>query len=484
MPSKTALSRSLEAYFHGPSQFFPFIHAATFTIREKPAELLLGIAAVGHLYEMEHSQAYEMYVMAKAILMEKLRCDSLSISSNVLGGHPSIAISKNGIGQRIQTLNLLLHVACWSKKDSLSDAPWLGGLLVNLVRQHGTEHENPVTSDDGWSSWVAAEERRRTIMAAYSILNLQSIAFNTPPLLLSQEMEVYLPCTSTEWNSTDHVQWSQNKTSSNGTVLFREALRALFTGSDDLQSRDYSSLASYLLIHGILQRVVILRLGCQRLLQPGDFKTCEKALCAWQSLWDTSNETTLEPTALNGALGLSSMALLRLAYVRLNSDTGPYRGLLNRDPQRVLHKLPDFARSTHADRAALQAVDALSMLVRQGREPTACSKGRFWSIEQSLSSLECAMLLREWFDMMATSIRICGTIRKSEIKLINAVMELLEELGLTDALRGIEDEELRIQHMSAVVASLLADVYKGPFVLEIDECIERSLTLLAETSQG
>jgi hypothetical protein len=57
----------------------------------------------------------------------------------------------------------------------------------------------------------------------------------------------------------------------------------------------------------------------------------EAALRTWQLSFELGDEPSLDPLAADGAFGLTGAALLRLAYIRLNSDLGPRRGLLSRD---------------------------------------------------------------------------------------------------------------------------------------------------------
>lgn len=70
----------------------------------------------------------------------------------------------------------------------------MGSELALLLREHGiskTEYKWQETDD--WVAWVAAEERRRTLLAGYVILNLQSRAFDIPPLILNSEVQLLLP---------------------------------------------------------------------------------------------------------------------------------------------------------------------------------------------------------------------------------------------------------------------------------------------------
>jgi hypothetical protein len=63
-----------------------------------------------------------------------------------------------------------------------------------LVREYGTsESLHDHSGSRQWADWAMAEERRRTIFAAYVLSNLQNITFDTPPLILNNELDLLLP---------------------------------------------------------------------------------------------------------------------------------------------------------------------------------------------------------------------------------------------------------------------------------------------------
>lgn len=62
-----------------------------------------------------------------------------------------------------------------------------------LVREYGIREVEEDRSLDEWVAWVASEERRRTIFAAYISSSLHNIAFGIPPLMMSYEIDLLLP---------------------------------------------------------------------------------------------------------------------------------------------------------------------------------------------------------------------------------------------------------------------------------------------------
>ncbi|KIY04191.1 uncharacterized protein Z520_00884 [Fonsecaea multimorphosa CBS 102226] len=492
VPSRNALSRNLESYFRCAQENLPFLHSATFSVAKTDVELLLAAAAMGALNRFETSCSYCLYNMAKAILLENLRRQDLELSTLMLPGQDHATLQRrNGLG-KIQSLILLVAYASWAGKDILPDAISLGGRLSVLVRQHGLSEMHDSTHVDGelmdvaerkgaWCEWVTAEERRRTLLSAYVLLSLHSIAYDIPPQLLNRDMGVLLPSCVEPWKATNPTQWHRSNVYPQ--CLFQQAFRSLFDGNVS----PVSSFANYVLIHSLLQEISIWNgdVTVGRLAKPETANAFETALRTWQSSWELTHESTLDPLSEKGPLGLNATALLRLAYIRLSSNLAPCRALLTRDisnlvVQRTWMKSP----SAQVDRAVLHAAHALSIPVRLGIELVTHTRLPFRGIENSLSSLECALLLRDWLVMVATITRSCGpdALRKTERKLLDIVSGIIKETSLADTLDVQEDDSSRYQRMATTILRLWAQIFQGVHVLEIDRFIGSGLRLLADAA--
>ncbi|VUC25703.1 unnamed protein product [Clonostachys rosea] len=68
IPSKSRVSRLLNAYFEYFDPHTPIIHRPTFAVSTTPGPLLLAMLAVGGCYLSEHGFAYKAYEAASAIL--------------------------------------------------------------------------------------------------------------------------------------------------------------------------------------------------------------------------------------------------------------------------------------------------------------------------------------------------------------------------------------------------------------------------------
>ena len=483
IPSKDALTRYLEIYMFCIYKFLPFIHPATFSVREKDAALVLAVAAIASLHRFDHPTSYTLYFAAKAILLEKIRREDVQVSASLLSGERgSTPNSRSDLGT-IQTLILLTSFASWADKTIVHDALSMASQLAARVRESGISKSDEMPPNVDWLSWIAIEERRRTLLSAYVVFNLHSIAFDIPPLILSHEVGVSLPGYGDQWAAKSAAQW--RRATRQVECRFQGALKSLFAGHEPLGDSGVSSFANYVLIHGLLQQIYMDRHGSPGLLRPEALRFYETVLSAWQLTWEHTDETSLNPLSPKGPLGLSATALFRLAYIRLNSDISPCQGLLTRDVRCITGKHIDITRSPHICKAVLQAAHALSIPVRLGIEYVARAKPPIWTIEHSICSLECALLLRDWLEALSSTARSSGgtsTLCKTETKLVGIIASIIKETAFADTLNFLEDDAARYQRMASTVLKVWARIFQGVHILDIDNVIGASLQLLAEST--
>ncbi|KAL7620384.1 hypothetical protein AAE478_009379 [Parahypoxylon ruwenzoriense] len=454
MLSKHTLTRHLEVYLRCVQSFLPFIHVATFQVGQKDIELLLAMAALGSLYRYESAKPYELYFMAKAILMEKIRQESLQLTSDLLSRQTRSNPNQRNSLEKAQTLILLISFASWAGKDVLPDALSMGSQLAMLVRENQISASDEMPHDIDWLTWVAIEGKRRTLLSACVLFNLHSIAFDIPPLILNHEVGLFLPGCSGQWESKDAAEWL--RAPRQVEHRFQEGLNSLFSGTGIPKDASVSSFSNYLLIHGLLQQIYIDRHSTGS-LQPETVESFETALRAWQASWELTGESTLDPSSPKGPFGLSAIALLRLAYIRLNSDLRPCPWLLTNDIRCVTGEHSCVDRSTQLDKAVLHAAHALSIPVRLGIGVMARGNTPIWTIEHSLCSLECARLLKDWLGMISTIMGSYGTggLRKAEKTLLEIVDGIIKETYLAETLDVLEDDASRVQRMASIAFMFL-----------------------------
>lgn len=480
LPSRNSLARYLQVYLMCVQKFLPMIHCPTFLAEEKNVELLLAMAALGCLYKYEYSQSYELYFIARAILLEKKRREDLQLTADCLSGqNHSLPNKENGL-ERTQTFILLINFASWADKKILPDALSMGSQLAALVRENGISKSDEMALDVDWLSWVAVEERRRTLLAAYVLFNLHSIAYNTPPLIFNHEVGVCLPGSLAQWEAKNAIQWQQS--TRHVERLFREGIRCCFDGTGFTEDASVSSFSNYLLIHGLFQQIYIDRHGFLGCLTPNSLEYLEAALRTWQKSWELTNESTLDPLSPKGPFGLSATAILRLAYIYLNSDLGPCGGILSRDLRFRTALTSSLKRSRRVDRAIFHAVHALSIPVRLGIDFVARTKTPIWTIEHSLCSLECALLLKDWIEMISVTVQVSGleSLRTVEKKLLEIIRGIIKETSFAETLNIPNDDASHVRSIAAIVVKLWAQIFQGVHIYDIDNQISSNLQLLQQ----
>jgi hypothetical protein len=487
VPAQNTLIRCLEKYFRCAQEFLPFIHCATFRAEHKPAELLLAIAALGSRYLFEHVQSYELYYLAKAILFEKIRRKELQSASDFLFGQDVSALGTRKDLERLQTFILLIEFASWADKRIVHDALSMAGQLAILVRESGVSESDEAAQNIEWLCWVTIEQRRRTLFAACVLFNLHSIAFDSPPLLLNHELSLCLPGHAAQWRSNSAVQWKQ--TTRQPELSFQVGLRRLFSAFESPEDPSLSSFANYLLIQGLIQEM---NNECHKSIitpHPDSVKSFETALRRWQSCWETTQESrhdsNLDPLYAKGPFALTGAALLRLAYIRLGSGHSATKELLlSRDPQCILQKRNPLQRTQQMNRAIIHAAHSLSVPVRLGISFMTTTKTAIWSLEHSICSLESAILLKDWLDMIASTVRSLGpdALQKVERRLLGIITDIIKGTSLADTPEVLEDHASQIQKIACTVIKIWAAIFQGVNVLDIENAIGAGLQLLVDTS--
>ncbi|KAL3431612.1 hypothetical protein BDV09DRAFT_175858 [Aspergillus tetrazonus] len=412
MPSRESLTRFLNAYFDGVYLHMPFIHCASFSPEKHPLELVLAMAAAGAQYRYQHRTGRMLYFASKAIFQERQRAKARGISNDqqltaalpVTSGPFS---SRPTITDDLKCLLNLMVFGTWQQDlELLRDACDFQSLFVRLMRESGLVEEDTPMSDVSnlnWQTWLELEATRRVKLFGFAFLNLQSIAYNLPPILLSTEINLRLPCTCDEWRTVDEMHWKQVRQNIHHEQnFFQDALASLLNEGKVMPVSTFqptpSPTASILTLHGLLQRILLGRQAalCNSVPE-ADILT--NALRNWTSTWQLAPESSLDPLNPNGPIPFTATALLGLAYTRLQIDLGPCRMLETRSPveiARALHQSPPVSRDTNLLPALLHATHALSIPVKLGVEYVSRSQAFVWSIQHALCGLEFAVLVEKW----------------------------------------------------------------------------------------
>jgi hypothetical protein len=516
LPTRHSLSRYLEGYFRGFHDHLPFLHTPTFCAVHVGIELLLALAAVGALYRFEHAKGYELYRAARTIIHWRLDQISGPALSRLTGTSPGYAGLTNHHLQSqtrdpaveqpspeskgrshlrlLQGMLVLMALTAWSDHSLMRESLAMSSQVAMLVREMVINNFEVTTSGSSWGEWIDCEERRRTLLVAYVLFNLQCIAFHVPPMIPNQEVTISLPVSAAEWKALSATQWAHLRSGKGPKPRsFQHTLDQLLAGNLVHREEPISAFGNYVLIHGLVQHIFFARsaASCQAYstspLRADFVKSMESALRSWQESWEATHESTLDPSSPKGPLGFNASALLRLAYIRLNANLGPSRRLISRDPVCIARAFTDgpahiVERSLHLDRAVLQCIHALSVPVRVGIAFVARTQSLNWSIQHSLCNLECAFLLTQWLESVAEFVTRQGlaSLREDEQKLLGMIVSLLQETDLAEKIDRREDDATRIRRLAAYTMGLWAETFQGFHVFEIVHLVGTSLSIVAD----
>ncbi|EKG11436.1 Transcription factor fungi [Macrophomina phaseolina MS6] len=545
LPSRLALSRYIGAYINGFHEHLPFLHIPTMTVENTAVELLLALAAVGAQYCFEAEKGVELFHTARAIASQRIRRrdatlarsnrdaqtpfggavflagqsppqshheSSRSSSMNGQFGLPTDSEQSAGQDSLIQTAQAfltLMAMATWAKhKEILREALGIQSILATLVREDGLCSQ-PIPSDITWEEWAAQESRTRTKFIVFCFFNLHCIVYNIPPLILNSELKMRLPANASEFKATSAAKWHEarkrtlSSSPSPTAINFQDALRRLFSrGGRDITELN-TSLGNYILIHALIQHIFFVRQTARcRFGDPPasssspsaageltaeDVSSLEHALRNWQLGWKRNPESSLDPMDPNGPVAFNSTALLRLAYIRLNMDTGPGRALDTRDPVAVataLRDTPTIKRTPKLVRAVLHSAHALSIPVKIGIRLVARTQTFIWSIQHSLCSLECAFLLSKWLEALSAPAPE-PPVSEDEKRIVGLVKTMLDETefavpaSLENALDSGGLPELA-RRLNAGVLRVWATIFRGAQTWALVDVIGSSLNIYAD----
>ncbi|KAJ5773894.1 hypothetical protein N7457_008790 [Penicillium paradoxum] len=483
LPSRHALSRCLTGYLTGFHDHYPFLHIPTLDVDTMTLPLFLSMAALGARYCREPDTSMRLYQLAKPVTLEHVRRVFQS------GDLPQVNVANDTDAlETLQALIYLTSVSLWFIKNP----PWHEGLsyrslMEMLLRQGGL---NRLPEHDGtWSSWIRYECVKRTKLIVFCFFGIQTIVFDVPPVILTEDFALELPCTEKEWQAARADLWQAERIKFSGEPKFQDALSALFGPSTDVER--FSSLGGYILIHAILQDIWLMtkasRLSASRrdrfasssITCTPELVQVEQALERWCQCWERNQESSIDPLSPNGPLSFTSAALLRLAYIRLNADCSSARQLQTWDPVQIATSLREnltVHRGDRLTRAALHCAHALSTPVKLGIDYVAHSQVALWSNQHALCSLECAVLLAKWLEAVTVP-EPEPPLTEQEIRLRDFVLEMVMEVQ-----HGVSREWLLATNtrLSAAITRLWARLFTADHIWEMVALIGKSLKSYAD----
>lgn len=483
LPSRHALSRCLTGYLTGYHDHYPIVHVPTLDVDAMTLPLFLSMAALGARYCREPDTSMRLYQIAKPVTLEHIRRVFQS------GNLPSVNVADDiDTLETLQALLYLVSVSSWFiNNPPYHEALSMRSAMEMLLRKGGL---NRLPEHGGtWSSWIRRECVKRTKLIVFGFFNIHTIVFDVPPMILTEDITVELPCTEKEWQATRADLWQAERLKSPGEPKFQDVLSALFGPNSHVER--FSSLGGYVLIHAILQDIWLMtkagRLPVSRrnrftpspVTSTPELVQVEQALERWCQCWERNQESSIDPLSPNGPLSFTSAALLRLAYIRLNADCGSTRQLQTWDPVQIamsLHKNLSVHRGDRLTRAALHCAHALSTPVKLGISFVAHSQVALWSNQHALCSLECAVLLAKWLEAVTVP-EPNPRLTEQETRLRDFVLEMVMEVQ-----HGVSKEWLLATNtrLSAAVTRLWARLFSADYIWEMVSLIGKSLNSYAD----
>ena len=276
-PSCHSLTRFVNGFFDGFYPHIPVVHLPTFKLEDCEPEIILAMAALGAQYRHEHRKAVLLFYAAKTTLQqnthqrERRELDkglspgdrhTSDFYPETQGSHYQ---SMQEVMREAQCALYLIAFATWqSEPDIVREAFNLQSFLARCVRDCQLEDQELQQKNPSWHSWIQQESDRRVKLFSFALLNLHGIAFNTPPVILSDELQLRLPCSCFEWIAPNQEKWTKVYKSGNTQQMpVQEALSHLMKGSNEphlLNSQPVPSpLANYILLHALIQRIMLVQ---------------------------------------------------------------------------------------------------------------------------------------------------------------------------------------------------------------------------------
>ncbi|KAI1085440.1 DNA binding regulatory protein AmdX [Whalleya microplaca] len=291
LPSTQDLQRYVASYLRYCHPHLPFLHIPTlsFDVPSTSANgrsntvggggcLILSMAAIGALYEMDHTQSRELFEMAKKMIQlyleERRKADMRKADFRRT---PSSDQGSQGPESFIHTplwlvqamlLNVVYGHNCGDKIAS-DIASTHSAALVSLAQAAGLLRPMQVDSADArdiqmsdaegswnggikveseeqaeWLAWKTMEERKRTLYVIFILSSLLVTAYNHTPALTNSEILLDLPCDE-EFFAAESAAAFQLKggvrAAGHNRTTFHEALGELLRANEKQQKLVFGS---------------------------------------------------------------------------------------------------------------------------------------------------------------------------------------------------------------------------------------------------
>ncbi|KAI5918418.1 fungal-specific transcription factor domain-containing protein [Camillea tinctor] len=291
LPSTHDLQRYVGSYLRYCHPHLPFLHIPTLSFDAPPGPsngrsntvggsgcLILSMAAIGALYEMDRSQSLELFDMAKKMIQlyleERRKADMRkadfrrtpssdhgsqgpesfvhtplwlvqAMLLNVVYGHNCGDKTANDIASTHSAALVSLAQAAGLLKPVKIDSPDVREIQLNDAEGNwngGIKAESEEQAE--WIRWKTIEERKRTVYVIFILSSLLVAAYNHTPALTNSELLLELPCDeeffAAESAAAFHLKGGVRAAGHN-RMTFHEALGELLRTNEKQQKLAFGS---------------------------------------------------------------------------------------------------------------------------------------------------------------------------------------------------------------------------------------------------
>lgn len=342
-------------------------------------------------------------------------------------------------------------------------------------------------------------------------------------------------------------------------ISLQDALTRLLSRPNGGTLNTLSTLGNYVMIHALIQHIYLLKQtsfalpqntfgnlsAYERGLKEQDVDQISQALRTWQMGFEEhrlritqSAQQMGSENIPGGPVAFDATALSRLAHIRLHTDLVPARALESRDPYtaaNIFNSMPLLPRGQRLNKAILQAVHALSMLVKAGINYIARTKSLEWSMQHSreqpssfspttgddgegvdddgldppltstpaVCNLECAVLLAKWLITLASMspTQVLTTEEKTILSSIKTIVDETEyAVPIDPSLAAVSasaepvqpiqqqsrndaslKDSAKLRQLASAVLRIWAKTFKGDHIFELVKTMGHGLEVYSNT---
>ncbi|ORY68433.1 fungal-specific transcription factor domain-containing protein [Pseudomassariella vexata] len=290
LPSTHDLQRYVGSYLRYFHPHLPFLHIPTLSF-DMPSHssngrtntvggsgcLVLSMAAIGALYEMDRTQSRELFEMAKKMIQlyleERRKADvrKADFRRTPLSDHgsqgPESPVHTPVWLVQAMLLNVIYGHNCGDKTASdiasthcaaLVSLAQAAGLLrpikpdfvntqeLQINDAEGNWGGNKAESEDQaeWLRWKTLEERKRTLYVIFILSSLLVSAYNHAPALTNSEILLDLPCDEEFFAAESHAQFHLKggmRAAGHNRMSFHDALGELLRSNEKRQKLAFNN---------------------------------------------------------------------------------------------------------------------------------------------------------------------------------------------------------------------------------------------------